>query len=361
MPIQPINFPMPSFEQNNPMLAGAKYGMGLVGQNQDMLSKMLAQKKSQAELPYAADMAKATSAYKTAMANYLTSPNQMLRYMSPLGKTFVEPGVVNAVFQKYGMKPPGNQPVEGFEYNPPDNQAGNRGENTSSGMEDSYALQRQKMTSDSQARQKNLYATNIEKTLGYIDPDDLTKYAGFEGGLKQLYEKSKVGFGKESPEYDKYRTSLTAAQFLAKQVRQFYGDSIQPAMEEKLTRITNPSEWFSNPTLAKKTFLQTKELLGKELVTYRQALKSTKAYQEQPNDLNEVNHSQEVSEEIPNKKSTYKNTLEKQLKESKPAKEEGLAQYSARVGQEGVIEDIKKIRGKSFHKINGKWFQVEGE
>lgn len=144
-----------------------------------------------------------------------------------------------------------------------------------------YALLRQKGTTDTDTRKRNLYATNIEKTLDQINVDDLTKYAGIAGKSQEIGQKGLASMGLESKDYDKFQKNLVAADFLASQVRQFYGESIQPEMRAKLEALANPSTWSNNPKLAKDMFNQTKNILGKEMQTYRDALKSPGAYQAQ--------------------------------------------------------------------------------
>lgn len=147
-------------------------------------------------------------------------------------------------------------------------------------LADQYALFRQKSVSDVDTRKRNLFATNIEKTLNNINVDDLTQYAGVKGGLEMKKQQGLAAVGKQSPAYDKFQNSLTAADFLASQVRQFYGESIQPEMRQKLEALTNPGTWTNNPKLAAQLFNQTKNILGQEMQTYRDALKSPRAYQD---------------------------------------------------------------------------------
>lgn len=142
-----------------------------------------------------------------------------------------------------------------------------------------YDLLLQKQTTDADTRKRNLYANNIEKTLGRMNPDDLTRYAGIPGQLSKLKEQALAPFGKESDEYKNYSRAVEDAEYLATQVRQFYGDSIQPSMIDRLQRLTNPSFWGNNPELAKALFEETKEILKIEMATYRDALKSTAPYE----------------------------------------------------------------------------------
>lgn len=137
----------------------------------------------------------------------------------------------------------------------------------------------QKKVSDPQARQRNLFASNIEKTLDLIDPEHLTQYAGIPGEIKKRQEEAKAPFGKESEDYRNYQKSLTAANTLATQVRQFYGDSINPAMVRRLEVLTNPASWRNNPKIARQNFDQIKEILKRETKTYREALKTPRAFE----------------------------------------------------------------------------------
>jgi len=123
-------------------------------------------------------------------------------------------------------------------------------------------------------------ATNIEKTISYIDPEALTQFGGLKGQIKLQREKALASVGKESGSYDKYVESLNAVKLMTKQMRQFYGDSIQPHVQENLEKLNNPSTWSTNPKLARRIFDQTKDILENELGTYRQALRSPQAYQQ---------------------------------------------------------------------------------
>jgi hypothetical protein len=184
-------------------------------------------------------------------------------------------------------------------------------------LEDQYNLGRQKTNTDTDTRKRNLFATNIEKTLSQINVDDLTHYAGVKGNLALAAQKaidatSDITGKKASPEYERYKEALNASEFLASQVRQFYGESIQPSMREKLERLTNPSEWLNSPDTAKNLFNSTKKILGLEMKTYRDALKSPEAYQEQKEaphaahmaNANEMGYVQ-VSADTPNGKETW--------------------------------------------------------
>jgi hypothetical protein len=141
-----------------------------------------------------------------------------------------------------------------------------------------YQLQRLKLTSDVDTRKKSLFATNIDKTLDSINVDDLTQFGGLAGGIVKKMNEGKALTGNETESYRKYHDSLTAAKLLAKQVRQFYGDSITPGVQEQLSMLTNPSSWTNNPAIAKRKFNQFKSILKNETNTYRDATKNTNIY-----------------------------------------------------------------------------------
>ena len=146
-----------------------------------------------------------------------------------------------------------------------------------------YDLKMQKEVSDFDSRKRSLFAANVDKTLVNINVDDLTQYAGVKGGIAKLSEEAKAPFGKESQNYRNFQKSLAAAQLLAKQVRQFYGDSIQPTMQAHIESMVNPATWSNNPELAKQSFDTVKNILNKETGTYRGALTSTKEFENTSN------------------------------------------------------------------------------
>lgn len=143
-----------------------------------------------------------------------------------------------------------------------------------------YRLRLQRNTTDGDARKRNLLATNIEKSLDSINPEDLVQYAGLRGKGQETWQKVKSGLGgKSSPEFDKYEVSAQTAQLLAGQIRQFYGDSIQPSVRQELQTLTNPNEWYSNPDLMLKKYYAMRNLLSNEMRTYRDAMKGVDVYQ----------------------------------------------------------------------------------
>lgn len=147
-----------------------------------------------------------------------------------------------------------------------------------------YALAKQKAVTDTDTRKKTLFASNIDKTIDSIDKKDLTRYAGLKGlaELKNQEAKSILKPGSESEDYKKYLESSNKAQLLAKQVRQFYGDSIQPAILQQLQKLSNPATWRNNPEIAGRLFDSFTNLLKQETGTYRGALKGLKEFEQKP-------------------------------------------------------------------------------
>lgn len=138
-------------------------------------------------------------------------------------------------------------------------------------------LKLQKETTDLQTRQKVHYATNIDKTIDAIENiglDNLTQYSGPSGHLKYIKDVKDASLGRPSKSYEAYTNAATASQVLAHQVRQFYGDSIQPSMIAKLEQMTNPESWIKTPQLAKSNFNTVKNILESETQTYRDALRN---------------------------------------------------------------------------------------
>lgn len=151
-----------------------------------------------------------------------------------------------------------------------------------------------KKTTDTDTRKKNLYAHNIDITLSNINPEALTRYSGLKGGVALLEEKRKDLQGNPSPQYLEYQRSLTAAKTLAKQVRQFYGDSITSGVQEGLKKLTDPSEWLKSPKTALANYNAFVNILRSESKTYQQAAQSPGVYsgnaaelQNQPEAVNE--------------------------------------------------------------------------
>lgn len=141
-----------------------------------------------------------------------------------------------------------------------------------------YELKMQKEVSDSDTRKRALFASNIDKTIEGINPKDLTQYSGAAGQLKLKGDQLASSLGKPTDSFKAYNKALTLSNLLAKQVRQFYGDSITPQIQEKLAMLTNPTSWTNSPDIAMDNFNTFKDILQKETQTYRRPLRDVKEF-----------------------------------------------------------------------------------
>lgn len=144
--------------------------------------------------------------------------------------------------------------------------------------EGKYGLALLKPTTDADTRKRNLYAHNVDITLSKINPQALTQYSGLRGGINLMKDMKDAQTGKASPQYKAYEQSLTNARLLSKQVRQFYGDSITPAVQEGLKALTNPSTWLKSPEIALQNYNTFVDTLRSESKTYQQATESPDVY-----------------------------------------------------------------------------------
>lgn len=149
-------------------------------------------------------------------------------------------------------------------------------------LQGQYSLKLLKDTTDSGIRQRVIYAKNMEKTLDNLNVDDLTSYSGIKGAGELIRDKGEALKGNITSRYKKYKESLVAAETLAKQVRQFYGDSITPGVQEGLRKLTNPTDWLEHPDIAKARFYAFKNILQTEKDTFVQGLRSAKTFEEEP-------------------------------------------------------------------------------
>lgn len=134
-----------------------------------------------------------------------------------------------------------------------------------------YEAQGKLKSSDTQTRQRELVAKNLDQTLDLINVDDLVKYSGLSGGIDKKIEQGKSLTGKESENYKKFQENLVRAEILSDQIRAYFGTSINPSMTARLEKLTNPGDWLRSPDAAKRNFLALKELLKIESETYKKA------------------------------------------------------------------------------------------
>lgn len=194
-----------------------------------------------------------------------------MRYMTPEGKQIVENSNVNQGFSPSGTPQgvpvaPGQAPYI----------APSRQNTTSEGAH--YGLRQIKQDLPAFVMQKNLFANNIDKTIDNIDLNALTQYNGPFGALELKKEEAADINGKASQKYQKYKEAEKKFNFLSTQVRQFYGDSIQPSAMQELQEKLDPRGAFKSVETGKRGFDSQKDLLRKELQTYRDASKDASSY-----------------------------------------------------------------------------------
>jgi hypothetical protein len=126
-----------------------------------------------------------------------------------------------------------------------------------------------KKTSDAQARNILLRAENLDKTRTSINPDDLTRYSGLKGTGEWLRDIAQAALGHPSERFLANQQAIKSATLMADQMRQFYGDSIQPSAMDRLRALTNPTTWYKDPKVAKAQWEQLNKILDIETQTYR--------------------------------------------------------------------------------------------
>jgi hypothetical protein len=164
------------------------------------------------------------------------------------------------------------------------NQGGQGGQKVSAGMvsgDDGHAITEDearvynqalgKKTTDAAIRNKIPYAENVKITLDSIKPESLVQYSGPQGMAKWGVDVLKAATGSPPPEFMEYQKALTSAKTLSKQLRQFWGDSIQPSATDKIDQLTDPSHWSKNPQVALQQFQQLKQITEQELQTFKNA------------------------------------------------------------------------------------------
>lgn len=159
------------------------------------------------------------------------------------------------------------------------------GDNNARTPEERTAYERKiaKETGDEDARKRMRFAENLDITRQSINPENLTRYSGPQGTLKLMGEHVKSFRGNPSQEYLDYNTAVNSASLMSKQMRQFYGESIQPTATEKLDALANPSTWYKNPKVAQAQWDSLNKILDQETETYRK-------YGTSPIELNGLNY-----------------------------------------------------------------------
>ncbi|MCW1908624.1 MAG: hypothetical protein KIH63_004755 [Candidatus Saccharibacteria bacterium] len=141
-----------------------------------------------------------------------------------------------------------------------------------------YDLQIQKQSTDSATRTTALRGQNLLKSIDSSNLDALTRYSGLKGGAKLASEKAKDLMGKPSEEYLQYLEALQAVQLEAKELRQFFGDSITPDAANAIYEMVNATSLTKSPEAAKRMIQKSRDTIKKQIDTFTQALKNPQAY-----------------------------------------------------------------------------------
>lgn len=147
-------------------------------------------------------------------------------------------------------------------------------------MQSSLMLNLVKQTTDPKTREKLINANNMNITLDSIDPKKLTYLSGIEGQfVDKPAEAILEGLGEGSQEYKDYIHEVNKANFAAKQMRQYLGDSIQPSAQNKLDKLTKPEAWNVSPKTAEENFNFMRDLYKQESQTLVRAVSDPSLYQ----------------------------------------------------------------------------------
>lgn len=198
--------------------------------------------------------------------------------------------------------------------------------------EGKYGLDIFRKTTDTDTRKRNLFARNVDISFNKINPESLTQYSGPRGAIELINDKRKSLQGNAPERYKEYEKSLTAAKTLAKQVRQFYGDSITPGIQAGLRELVNPSAWLKSPEIALDNFNAFKDLLQSETQTYQQAAESPDVY-------------------MGNLPVENRQPQQGQQAQAPQKQQNNIAPI------EGQIQQVKKINNKEYVMIKNQWYE----
>ncbi len=141
-----------------------------------------------------------------------------------------------------------------------------------------YQLQIQKSSTDSGTRNTVLRGQNLLKSIDASNIDALTRYSGPMGAAKLKIEQAKDLSGHPSKEYLEHLESVQAAKLEAKEVRQFFGDSITPGVQDALYEMVNATSLTKSPEAAKRMIQKSRDTITKQVKTFENALNNPNAY-----------------------------------------------------------------------------------
>jgi len=148
-------------------------------------------------------------------------------------------------------------------------------------LRDKYKLQIQKTSTDSATRTTALRGQNLLKSIDASNIDALTRYSGPKGAAKLKLEQGKDLTGKPSEEYLQHLEAIQAVKLEAKELRQFFGDSITPEVQDALYEMVNATSLTKSPEAAKRMIQKSRDTIKKQIKTFEDALKTTEAFSTQ--------------------------------------------------------------------------------
>jgi hypothetical protein len=120
-----------------------------------------------------------------------------------------------------------------------------------------------------QAATKLQFLANIKETISGIDPSVIKMYSGAAGRTKLATDEARAAAGSYIPEYAAFKEfEDTQAVILASQIRQFYGDSIQPKKEQQIMETFAKENIRKNPEVAMRKMAELIRIVDSEGKTY---------------------------------------------------------------------------------------------
>jgi hypothetical protein len=145
---------------------------------------------------------------------------------------------------------------------------------------DQYTRERRISATDPSARASDLKAQMIDPTLEKINPEEAFVYSGYQGmkqKVKDMYDSSQ---GNAPDRYIKYKENRQALSFLAKQYRNFLGDSTSKNVQSALDDLFRPESFWNSPDVAKAAYNTSIGILNAEMDILSKASKSERQTKE---------------------------------------------------------------------------------
>ncbi len=131
----------------------------------------------------------------------------------------------------------------------------------------------QKQTSSPNTLEKALFARNVNKLMDMSNVDNLVAYSGVGGATQLAFQKGldAVSPNLSSETFKKYQEELTKVELEAKEIRQFFGDSIRGPVTDALKQLTNPTSWGTSPETAKRKISALRKVIKAQMETFENA------------------------------------------------------------------------------------------